>query len=144
MAIIREAEIVITSIIENVGDKDIERSETKCIGYYNYAGDSLEITYAERTDGGEVTSIITRRGNEITVARHGAIESRMRFVTGETHESVYSIPPYAFDASVYTKRIRDSLDADGGELVLLYNMKIGGAEKAVRMKIWISTNSEQA
>ncbi len=149
MAIIKEARIEVSSIIENLDDAglahgDIERTSSECSGYYNYSDGRVEITYSESTDGGEVTTAVIRDGETVRVVRHGAIESDMLFVKGLTHASEYSIPPYKFDCSVVTRRIRDSLDECGGGLDLLYNMSIGGADKAVRMKIWISTDTDRA
>lgn len=149
MAIIKEARIEVSSIIENLDDAglahgDIERTTSECCGYYNYVDGRVEITYCERTDGGEVTTIVTVNGDAVRVVRHGAIESDMIFTRGNTHTSEYSIPPYRFECSVTTRRIRSSLDESGGGLDLLYNMNIGGADKAVRMKIWISTDISRA
>jgi uncharacterized beta-barrel protein YwiB (DUF1934 family) len=45
--------------------------------------------------------------------------------------------------TVKTRRIKASFTDEGGELSLFYNMKIGGAEKNARMRIWIKTLSEQ-
>jgi uncharacterized beta-barrel protein YwiB (DUF1934 family) len=149
MAIIKEARITVSSIIENLDDAglahgDIERTSCECSGYYNYSDGRVEITYSEQTDGGEVTTTVAREGDAVRVVRHGAIESDMLFTKGVAHTSEYAIPPYRFDCSVMTRRIRDSLDECGGGLDLLYNMSIGGADKAVRMKIWISTDTDRA
>ena len=149
MKTIKEALVKVSSIIENLDDAglahgDIERTENEISGYYSYSADKVEITYAEKTDGGTVTTYVTRVGETVTVMRRGAIESEMRFTEGTVHASEYAIPPYKFDCEVKTRRIRDRLDSDGGGLDLLYNMKIGGADKAVRMKIWISTDSDKA
>ena len=64
--------------------------------------------------------------------------SELCFVEGETHHSVYTIPPYSFDAEVKAKRVRVSVNENEGLIDLVYNMTVGGAEKAARMKIWIS------
>ena len=78
------------------------------------------------------------------VKRSGAIESDLYFKEGESHSSIYSVPPYKFDATGRARRIRTELNDCGGRIDLLYNMKIGGAEKSARMKIWISKALNQA
>ena len=149
MATIKEALIRVSSIIENLDDAglahgDIERTEASASGYYTYGGERVEITYAEKTEGGTLTTCVVRDGASVTVTRRGAIESEMRFEEGVVHASEYAMPPYRFDCEIKTRKIRDRLEEDGGGLDLLYNMKIGGADKAVRMKIWISTDSDRA
>ena len=59
----------------------------------------------------------------------------MRFSDGETFNTLYCVGPYSFDMTVRTKRIRNSLTVDGGELQLIYSMNVGGQEKNVRMRI---------
>ncbi len=145
MTVIKEVEIRISSVIENLGDAglpegDAERSTVDAVGYLNFRDGDATVTYSEQTDGERVDSEVRVEGDEITVIRHGAMESEMRFAEGLTHRSLYRVGPYAFDAEVRTKRIRRELTADGGKIELYYNMKIGGAEKSARMRIWISTD----
>jgi uncharacterized beta-barrel protein YwiB (DUF1934 family) len=59
----------------------------------------------------------------------------MLFEEGLVHSSVYTVSPYSFDVDVTTKKIRNNLTRDTGRLDIHYSMKIGGADKSVRMKI---------
>ena len=134
---ITEITIKIESVIENLTpsglvEGDAEKTFTEVGGF---------ITYSESGEGGEVYSEISTDGKTVCVKRKGAIESELIFAEGEVHKSLYSVPPYKFDAEVKTRKIRSSLTDSGGSLELFYNMKIGGAEKSARMKIWISTPS---
>lgn len=148
MTVIKEAKIRIDSVIENLGDGglpegDAERNAVEADGYLNFKDGDATLTYSEQAEGERVDSEVRVEGDEITVIRHGAVESEMRFAEGRTHRSLYRVGPYAFDAEVRTRRIRRELTADGGRIELYYNMKIGGAEKSARMKIWISTDSSR-
>ncbi len=144
---ITEAKIKILSVIENLdasglAEGDSERSESEACGFYHYSDcGEIIISYTEKGEGGKAETLITVRDESVTVKRTGAIESELFFKEGEEHRSVYSVPPYSFDASVITKRIRRSLGLDGGSLDLIYIMKIGGADKSAKMKIWIYPNS---
>ncbi len=146
---ITEAEIKILSVIENLDSSGLpegeaERNESLLKGFYNYTEDGdIIISYSETNDGAHTESVITVSGNSVRVKRTGAIKSELFFREGEEHRSVYSVVPYSFDASVYTKKIRSSLSVFGGDLDLFYVMKIGGADKSARMKIWISPCSNQ-
>ena len=149
MTKITEVKIKIESAIENLDsaglpEGDIERAATEAEGYLRYSDGEAVLTYCEESEGGRAESEIICRGAGVTVKRRGAIESELYFEEGKSHSSLYSVPPYKFDATVTARRVRVDLGADGGKIDLLYNMKIGGAEKSTRMKIWIFPSSNQA
>jgi uncharacterized beta-barrel protein YwiB (DUF1934 family) len=68
----------------------------------------------------------------------------MCFREGESHSSIYRIPPYRFDCEVLAKRVDVELRPTDGKINLVYNMKIGGAEKSAIMRICISKATKQA
>ena len=145
MPTINEAKIKIESRIENLDgaglpEGDVERAEVETSGFYYYSDDAVRLTYTEENEGGRAESEIIWHGGALTVKRSGAIRSEMVFKPGEVHQSLYSVSAYSFDVSVKPRRMQVELDAGGGKIDLLYNMTIGGADKAVRMKIWIQTN----
>ena len=149
MTVISEVNIKIESIIENLDnaglpDGDAEKNVSEATGFLNFSDNGAMLTYSEDNEGGRALSEIICRDGGVRVCRRGAIESELYFKEGESHSSIYSIPPYKFDATVTARRVRIDLSADGGKIDLLYNMKIGGAEKSTRMKIWISKASSQA
>lgn len=137
-----KVKVTIESTIENLDanglmDGDAEKSSTTVNGIYHYLGGDATLSYNETGEGGRSLSEIEYRFDAVRVRRSGAIESELYFKEGESHSSVYSIPPYRFDATVSAKRVRAELTESGGNIDLLYTMKIGGAEKRARMKIWI-------
>ena len=140
MAIIKEKKFIVKSTIENlspsgVREGDVEETETAYSGFLKITEGELNITYTEMSEGGKVVSDITVGEDFVRVRRVGAVESDMIFKEGAPHSSLYSIPPYSFDARVVTKKIRNSLTKDGGRLDIYYNMEIGGALKYVKMRI---------
>ena len=140
---LKRINLKIESVIDNLDsggllDGDSERSVSEFVGSMRVSGDDVRITYKEKNDGNESETEIIYSGGGVTVRRRGAIESEFYFKEGETHQSVYSVPPYKFDAEVKTRRVRIELSETGGKIDLFYNMKIGGAEKSARMRIWIS------
>ena len=112
-------------------------------GFLHCRDGLILLTYSEKGEGGEVYSEILVKDGGVRVKRKGAIESDLYFEEGCEHKSLYSVPPYKFDACVTTRRIRNTLTEDGGMLDLFYNMKIGGADKSARMRIWILPISKQ-
>ena len=148
MPVIKEVKIRIESVIENIDasglpEGDAERTVSENNGFIHYTDDGILLTYSERTDNGDVFSDISYSDGTGVVKRRGALISEMLFKEGVEHSSDYEIPPYKFDAVVKTKKIRVQLSDEEGTISLFYNMKIGGAEKNARMKIWIRAVSEQ-
>nr|MBE6544628.1 DUF1934 domain-containing protein [Oscillospiraceae bacterium] len=140
---LKRVNLKIESVIDNLDpagltEGESERNVSESVGSLLISEENVRITYKEKTEGGESESEIICSGGGVTVRRRGAIESELYFKEGETHQSVYSVPPYKFDAEVKTRRVCIELSETGGRIDLFYNMKIGGAEKAARMKIWIS------
>ena len=141
MAIIKEMKFYISSSIDNLtkeglADGEPERNDITVEGFYKISDEGYyEITYSEMTEGGKVVSDIIITSSSVTVKRRGAVDSEMVFSEGLLHKSLYTVSPYSFDAEVLTKRIRNGLTKDGGRIDIFYNMKIGGADKAVKMRI---------
>lgn len=139
---ISEVNVKIESSIENLDsaglpEGEIEKTISTAVGFYRYTEGEKILTYVEENEGGRAESEILISDGGVRVLRRGAIVSDLYFKEGESHSSVYSVPPYKFDATVTAKRIRLNLSENEGTIDLLYNMKIGGAEKRARMKIWI-------
>ena len=145
---LKRVSLKIESAIDNLSpaglpEGECEKSVSECQGSLRISDGVISVTYSEQSEGGEIRSEIVCQGGSVTVRRSGAIESEMCFTEGEIHRSVYSIPPYRFDAAVKAKRVRAEVTEDGGSIDLIYNMRIGGAEKSARMKIWILQASSQ-
>lgn len=119
---------------------DSERTEEKADGYLMNNGDQYTLTYSVKGEGGDVYSEITIDGGAVRVKRQGAVISDFYFKEGEEHRSLYTVSPYKFEVTIKTGRVRPELDAHGGRVDILYRMNIGGADKAVRMKIWMQTS----
>ena len=143
--IIREANIKIESVIQTVtadgiSEGEAEKATLQAVGYYHFKDSAHAlITYAEKTESGDLTSELLILPSSVRVKKQGAIVSDMRIETGVTDRSVYSIPPYRFDMTVMGVGLSYSIDCSGGEVTLEYKMSIGGADRLASMKIWIST-----
>ena len=145
MPTFREVTIRIESRIEELDAAGLSMGEpeitsSRAVGYLRFGEGDTVLTYTESCEGGRVSTEITVSADTVTVARSGAIESVLRFREGEEHSSLYAIPPYKFDVKVLCRRMRCDLTDTGGTIDVLYNMSIGGADKAVRMKIWMQAS----
>ena len=143
MKVIKEADIKVRSVIDNLDrsglpDGDSEVTESRAVGYLHVLDGVTLLTYVEEQEGSRVTTEIKCDGECVRVVRRGSIESDIVLSVGQPHDSLYSVGPYKFDITVNAKKIRNSVTECGGRLALIYSMRIGGADKDVRMTIDVS------
>ena len=137
---LKKVKINIHSHIENLDsvglpDGDAEISDSTYDGVMKTIRDEISLSYKESGEGGEIFSDIQKRDDTVTVSRRGAIESTLHFSKDEVFKTLYSIPPYKFDMTVTTLRLRSDISSLGAEIDILYMMEVGGAKKRCRMKI---------
>lgn len=140
MSIIKEKKLKISSVIENLTaeglvDGEAEKTEITPDGFLKIYDDKYEISYVDSSDGARVVTDIIITENAVDVKRSGDVHSDMHFEDGVLHKSLYTVAPYSFDSEIMTRKIRNNMTRDGGKVDIFYNMKIGGAEKSVRMRI---------
>ncbi|MCQ2413534.1 MAG: DUF1934 domain-containing protein [Clostridia bacterium] len=142
LGFIKEKKFTVRSVIENLTDAGVsdgspEESEFTVTGFIRQTDEGYTLTYQEQTEGGKVVCDVETGDGEVTVCRRGAICCVMKFGKEPT-STVYEIPPYKFDMTLRTKKIRNTLSLDGGMLDLFYSMNVGGAEKNVRLRITVN------
>lgn len=141
MAVIKEKKIKLSSVIENLletglADGEPERSEETADGFLKLGDDGvMTISYVRVEDSSRVATDIVITCDTVRVTRGGDLRSDMLFSEGTRYTSLYEVPPYSFDAEIYTRKIRRAMDKDGGRIDIFYTMRIGGADKNVRMRI---------
>ena len=135
-----DAELTINSVIDNLsdvglpdGDPEINIFTTD--GIIRQNGDEFTIDYIEKNEDYKTYCTLVARGEIVKLSRKGAVDCDVLFDTATPCDCIYRVPPYAFDMSVRTIRVRNSLSENGGELQLIYAMNIGGQDKKVRMSI---------
>lgn len=131
--------VSLKSIIDNLSETglpsdDREISESTAVGTLLLSERGALISFTENSEGGEIRTRIEITGRSVHVCRHGAIESDILFTEGISHSSIYGAPPYTFDMSVFTRRIRGNIEKDG-RVDIFYDMEIGGAKKSVKMTL---------
>ena len=135
-------EITVHSVIDNLNDSELPDGEPEiniitlpCSIEASAGG--ARVSYREEGEGGAVdVSIEQLEDGAVMLRRRGAVEWDVAFREGETVRTLYRVPPYSFDATVYTKKIRISAEPNL-VIQLIYSMDIGGQKKNVRMKITV-------
>ena len=138
----------VSSLIDNLDEYGLiegEREESGGVypASYEYSDGAATLIYDEENEGSRVKTRIVARKGGVTVERSGDVTSLMEFAEGRSHESLYKAGPYSFDVTVRARRVRVELSLEKARIDLIYYMKIGGADKSVRMKIWILPSSKQ-
>lgn len=132
--------LTVNSVIDNLDAQGLPEGEPEINifttdGTLSHTEDGYLISFTESGEGGEAHSDIYVKTDSVLLKKSGAILSEMLFEEGKSHNSLYRVGPYSFDMRVVTKKIRNALSEDGGELRLIYSMCIGGQNKMARMKI---------
>ena len=139
---LKNVKIEIDSLVEDLDDSglvsDSSRTSATAEGVMTTDEKETVISYSETAENERTDSVISLRSGSVSVKRTGALTCDFLFSEGETTSTLYSVGPYSFDAEIYTRKIRSSIDASGGEITLIYDMTLGGAKKKTKMKIRVS------
>lgn len=144
MTFTHHAEITVHSVIDNLNDAGLPDGEPEINlftteGLINAGENRYEIKYDEKSDEYITHCRLLVDNEKVYLSRKGAVDCDITFCEGETSSCLYRVPPYSFDMTVTTAKIRNSLTENGGEIQLIYSMNIGGQDKKVRMKIEVKT-----
>ena len=142
MAKTLNAKILVHSLIDEMENGRVleglpEVNDTEYDATMKIHENAISLSYKEVGEGGTVFYDVLCRKKQVTVSRTGAINSCMVFSEGEIRSSAYEIPPYRFDMTLKTKRLKNTLNESGGVIDILYEMQVGGADKRCRMKMTV-------
>ncbi len=100
----------------------------KCaLSYQSGEGEGRALTELTFTEAEPQTVYMRRRGDTV---------AEVTYAVGATHKSRYRIPGVGeLDLETVTKRVENSLCPAGGQLLLDYEMYIGGARQRVRLTL---------
>ena len=140
MSLDRQVKIAASSEISNLSPSGYQEGETEITeeeadGTLSLTDGALVIKYEVKGEGGSVETEIILSASQLRVKRCGAVSSDFLFEEGSEHASLYSVGPYSFDTAIRTRKIRNRMTESGGRIDVFYDMRIGGADKYVKMKI---------
>ena len=109
-------------------------------GSLTFAENGGRLSYSQNTENGKVETVLTfpPSRESLTLARVGAIGSKIVLEKDKPHESVYEIPPYRFPMTATLLSLDNRLSLSGGRLRLSYQMLIGGEEQSVSLLISVT------
>lgn len=115
-----------------------EQDTRELVGLFRAREGLCRLTYAEPSEGGEVQSELLLSDGRVRLCRTGALRSDIVFTEGLSHSSLYEIPPYRFDMTVTTERVRVALDGARGDIELCYRTELGGASRHCRLTLRVT------
>ncbi len=90
--------------------------------------DSAFVTYQETLDESipPQTVVVTVKDDMVTMHREGDYSTQMVFQRGQRYECEYHMPFGSMEMAVFCTRLHYDLAEDGGEILLVYQMDMGG------------------
>lgn len=80
--------------------------------------------------------------NKVVLRRTGAVTSKMIFIPGEVHQSLYNTEEGALLITVRTTAVEDEMTLTGGSLHVSYDITIEGLGMG-RIDYWLSVRPKQ-
>jgi len=118
------------------GDDD-EIVELVTLGTLQRDDAGLTISYEEtELTGMEGTTTKVRIENEgprVTLLREGRINTQMIFQMGQRYLALYETPYGALSVGVQTKRLKNTVNEDGGDLEIDYNVEVNNLQTGVNL-----------
>ncbi len=90
-------------------------------------------TYTEYTDGEKCQVSLAYNGQRLTMSRRGAVKVTLGFSKGEEFRTLYSVGGMRMNMMTYTTELSGGLSESGGEIVLAYDMNVGGVPRSARL-----------
>lgn len=126
-------EVIITVISKQKADGDEESLELVTLGKFYRKAETYYIVYEEtRISGMEGTTTTLRIENEnVSLTRFGTINSTLKFSNGYEDISLYKTPHGVLELTVKTLRIQVDVGDNGGEVMLVYELKVEGLKTSI-------------
>ncbi len=117
-------------------DGDVTELSSLCTGCLRESRSGLLLTYTDQTEGGKVFNRVRISGDRVSVERTGAVSLSLTLESGRTEQTVYRVPPFAFDMTVTTESVTVTRKPNGGLCIkLVFGTVLGGAPQATELVI---------
>ena len=119
---------VIISIqgLQHYAGMDSDNIELVTEGKLEDAEGALRLSYqeSELTGMEGTTTVFHVEPERVTLLRMGNVSSEMVFEEGRRHMSLYSTPYGSMEVGILARKLRSTLDRDGGKLEIDYDIEI--------------------
>lgn len=106
-----------------------EHTELMSQGTLRQEGDTFYLRYAESAITGlqGTTTTFAVQPDRIVLSREGALRSEMHFRVGERHESLYNTGMGVCMVTIWTEKLQNHLQANGGTFSVRYAISVEDA-----------------
>ncbi|PWK16372.1 DUF1934 domain-containing protein [Tumebacillus permanentifrigoris] len=110
---------------------------TQVAGTLYEKGEAIYVAYREGEDSGLGQTLTTLRieGRHVTLIRQGETVMKQSLVKGEEQVGTYKTPHGTFDLVTRTSQLIVNINAKGGRLEALYNLRLAGDKSRMELKI---------
>ena len=119
---------VIISIqgLQHYAGMDSDNIELVTEGKLEDAEGALRLSYqeSELTGMEGTTTVFHVEPERVTLLRMGNVSSEMGFEEGRRHMSLYSTPYGSMEVGILARKLRSTLDQNGGKLEINYDIEI--------------------
>lgn len=101
-----------------------ERLQSEANGTCYVKEQTVVCTFVEKTDGGDIKTVVTMNPDDVTIHRSGAVQMRQQFVQGKKTKGTYLTTYGRFEMEIKTKYIQFMWEDKNsvGELNLKYDL----------------------
>lgn len=110
----------------NEGTPDAENISVSASGKYIYSGSEARIAYDEAADGAVTHCRVTVKDGAAEIVRRGAVSCHMTVLPNIVTPFIYNTPYGAIHMACRGSSITCSLEKDGGEIELHYDILSDG------------------
>lgn len=125
----------VVGVVQDVGAEEAS-DEMRLVTTGELSGeeDSWKLRYIEtQPDSAETHKVtFTMQNGVVTMSREGVYHTSMIFSQGNRYEGSYNTPYGALDMGVYPTQVKYKVDDDRGEVLLKYQLDIGGQFASMR------------
>lgn len=125
----------VVGVVQDVGAEEAS-DEMRLVTTGELSGeeDSWKLRYIEtQPDSAETHKVtFTMQDGVVTMSREGAYHTSMIFSQGNRYEGSYNTPYGALDMGVYPTQVKYKVDDARGEVLLKYQLDIGGQFASMR------------
>lgn len=111
-------------------ENSMETLESKTVGHFYKKDHSVFLKYEERTDQGNIRTIVKAAREEALILRSGAIKMRLPFTLDMERIGHYELPIGKFETSTFAKKIDHFYQAESGKgyIAITYDFSLQGSE----------------
>lgn len=119
---------VVIEIRSSITSETTDTVVVNTIGKIEFNGGAFHLCYDETDQDGDITNTLIKIATDsVTIQRSGTLSSCLTVREGERYTSQYEAAYGSFSVGITGKRVRSSLNENGGRVLLEYEVDTNGS-----------------